>query len=1053
MEKKFFKYIATKITLIIAIVFSISSCSDEYGGPSVITQDSEIMLALSLKLPANPTTRSLTSNNEEEVRNLSVLAFHKNESGQMIYHYTAYADAPTSTNTFTVKLIKGQYELLVLGNAKELLPSLEKGESKQGVIEKLNYALHSADPAWKTDASAAEYLPIPMGSNVLSLNIQDNTSLTGENAVKLYRMLAKIDVKLTGKAQENFELTSVYLFNYNLIGNMFPKWNNDDPVANIPSQSKVLGPIEYLVPAENKYAFFNSIYLMEAMNNDAAGNALSSDDRTCVVVGGNYNDGKTIKEYFYRADLAKKEGEIVKHFNVYRNHRYDLNIINVGGVGFTTPEEAFKAGPVNIEVSVQPWNDGNITEVLSDGLYSMGISKSEFQFPKDPQNNVILYIYTDYINGLESVKFSDSDTDPNAGLASNWIVKKELTDNGASGMKRYTLKFDVLQNSDIPRTGYIHLQAGRMHMVVRIIQSNRAGSVLLAMNENGDLINGLEFAAAPGVALDPKKFRIEWAPTDETLYITSNTMSNPEGGLYDPILWNSYNTVSGDINETSTDVYLEAIFNDSGEVEFTVEPTPITAADVENDPFYERQIQVNFRATGAEGTMRKNVLLQQYVYNMDATPQDFHLADGSKYYFNVKSNRPWKAYLVDNGNNMVVTPSVNASVPFAQGAYNLPNGTNVEFTTFNDLADPTILMGTAKVRIEWLSGEDINNPAHWTTDNTTELFCASGIIQPLSNSYILNNKIPILIPVKRANGYRNEIDREESWVPSMGSNANQIAGSFNIGLLWSDVQGDNGTGLDQNGSTPIRLLHRAKNGENGYIFIQRGNVEGNVVVAATVNSKVVWSWHIWVTGYAPNVSNIWMDRNLGAMKNYIDPLAKGLHYQWGRKDPFPNSRDWTKKEPAIYNESTTEFTVPAWVNNNTLAYSLANPTTGISDWTGSMGDHTWFFNGKTIYDPCPPGWRVPISGSWEDDVKTTGGTWDHGYNWSLYGGYYPMTFWREAAGINSSNKSGSAWSATVEGSEARRLYYYYDLGKEEDYINEISKQKRHYGFGIRCKAE
>ena len=46
-----------------------------------------------------------------------------------------------------------------------------------------------------------------------------------------------------------------------------------------------------------------------------------------------------------------------------------------------------------------------------------------------------------------------------------------------------------------------------------------------------------------------------------------------------------------------------------------------------------------------------------------------------------------------------------------------------------------------------------------------------------------------------------------------------------------------------------------------------------------------------------------MDRNLGAMAGYVDAApdnyrdmskTNGLHYQWGRKDPFPSS--YTEKE-------------------------------------------------------------------------------------------------------------------------------------------------------------
>ena len=99
---------------------------------------------------------------------------------------------------------------------------------------------------------------------------------------------------------------------------------------------------------------------------------------------------------------------------------------------------------------------------------------------------------------------------------------------------------------------------------------------------------------------------------------------------------------------------------------------------------------------------------------------------------------------------------------------------------------------------------------------------------------------------------------------------------------------------------------------------------GNGMIAAyDANDAILWSWHIWVTDYNPDatgnetvlepstkrkqkyayrndISSLpMMDRNLGALEGYTsvpaDEIAKsrtnGLHYQWGRKDPFPPLRN------------------------------------------------------------------------------------------------------------------------------------------------------------------
>lgn len=143
-----------------------------------------------------------------------------------------------------------------------------------------------------------------------------------------------------------------------------------------------------------------------------------------------------------------------------------------------------------------------------------------------------------------------------------------------------------------------------------------------------------------------------------------------------------------------------------------------------------------------------------------------------------------------------------------------------------------------------------------------------------------------------------------------------------------------------------------------------------------------------------------MDRPLGTLNNHTT-AAQGrgaICYQWGRKDPFPS-------DIALYNvdgkaltaEAPAGFSIQKW--NAATANAYAAPKSGVdvsfgvvnpsifvsimsSDWSNlrdkvylwkdsklSANDHS----AKSIYDPCPPGWRVPPQGVWEDFVyqKTT----------------------------------------------------------------------------------
>ena len=278
------------------------------------------------------------------------------------------------------------------------------------------------------------------------------------------------------------------------------------------------------------------------------------------------------------------------------------------------------------------------------------------------------------------------------------------------------------------------------------------------------------------------------------------------------------------------------------------------------------------------------------------------------------------------------------------------------------------------------------------------------------------------------------------------------------------------------------------NKETGYISfkVKENAPNGNVVIALatldefdyTIVNKVFWSWHIWVNSEdieakampitypeftsGPTVPVTLMDRNLGALINGRNASltetqygmggvqdSYGMHYEWGRKDPFPGCNEafspyrdaemttylgstryqlWRTVDGvatdvtsifngtsmgSVYNEAVNNGETPDELTS--INYAIANPTiyitggnagdayadvTGVDEngeaFTGARNlPSTWFFvpetlrngsgfyhewswptylwgnsnNGytnygqKTIYDPCPPGWRVPDHGT------------------------------------------------------------------------------------------
>ena len=178
---------------------------------------------------------------------------------------------------------------------------------------------------------------------------------------------------------------------------------------------------------------------------------------------------------------------------------------------------------------------------------------------------------------------------------------------------------------------------------------------------------------------------------------------------------------------------------------------------------------------------------------------------------------------------------------------------------------------------------------------------------------------------------------------------------------------------------------------------------GNAVIAAKdASGKILWSWHIWMTDQPKdqvynNGAGTMMDRNLGATSATPGSVgALGLLYQWGRKDPFLGSSSISSNTRA---KSTLSWPSPvkSTASTGTIDYAVSNPVTFITsngsniDWyyTGnSSTDNTRWRSSKTIYDPCPAGYRVP----------------DGGYNGLWAKAFGKNTSFEDEGGFDSANK-------------------------------------------------
>ena len=219
-----------------------------------------------------------------------------------------------------------------------------------------------------------------------------------------------------------------------------------------------------------------------------------------------------------------------------------------------------------------------------------------------------------------------------------------------------------------------------------------------------------------------------------------------------------------------------------------------------------------------------------------------------------------------------------------------------------------------------------------------------------------------------------------------GNSTTNVGTINNVVVLWETY--NNETSVTTN--SIIAQVDYDKQSENDFYEIAFKMPEtlhaGNAVIAAKdKNDEILWSWHIWVPETtvedvdASDICNATaMDRNLGALRvteTGTDVVATiesfGLMYQWGRKDPFPGAKRVNSSTLALVagaSFSLKDQSLAEWsdiehvAGTMTLEESIKNPTVfgnnSGGDWDEAATADRWSKTTKTIYDPCPPGYRV-----------------------------------------------------------------------------------------------
>lgn len=328
--------------------------------------------------------------------------------------------------------------------------------------------------------------------------------------------------------------------------------------------------------------------------------------------------------------------------------------------------------------------------------------------------------------------------------------------------------------------------------------------------------------------------------------------------------------------------------------------------------------------------------------------------------------------------------------------------------------------------------------------------------------------------------------------------------NYKVEAVWEKAE-------DANAVVPGSVLSSVDYADNRITVTAVGG-RGNALVALYTTSgegenivkTILWSWHIWVAPVTPQTysnctdqgSPIFHDRNLGATTSGAGKQSSvGLYYQYGRKDPFVIKGEITPVEETPYLTTDVELTFRQErnVENARVSWTIKNPTTriiykvedenfksdpptGFNDWIipGAEVEKYWGNTAakattvaevnaaksgyKTIYDPCPKGYRVPdyyyttgiANGASVTSVATAGlklakVEYDSG-KYTYY--YLPGTLNLRGEGVCNYNNRGYYWTSTL--TPNRAAAYLYNTGTI--HTNSLSNRTvvRSAACNIRC---
>jgi len=344
---------------------------------------------------------------------------------------------------------------------------------------------------------------------------------------------------------------------------------------------------------------------------------------------------------------------------------------------------------------------------------------------------------------------------------------------------------------------------------------------------------------------------------------------------------------------------------------------------------------------------------------------------------------------------------------------------------------PHGLINAEAVAGEWNDGGEIDVPSNLSVYyNLSETHTANSYIISSPNRYCIDVTV-------RGNGYTGL-----AGIPGSDINLYKVGDPVSAEIVWTDLVSATNQNMDEIFTLSPKVVE-------GRVFFNVKPIdgdlpEGNVVIGVKdAGGNMLWTWHLWLTdrpaeqGYKNGFAV--QDRDMGAVS--YDAVNEpeginGLYYQWGRPSPLPLGKTvyrpeydgngvWESNTAVQFTSSDEEVKVIDRVASPTVYYNQratatdALLTKSLWGWRTETDEYA-----KTIYDPCPPGYRVPSKRLWRDlvihdpkVVKESGNNIAVTFKVDVNNEniYYPMTGYYEELTKPKDNHNGAyMWAATFE---------------------------------------